>query len=171
MQMSDADAELPSKTQRKKAMLDLQALGEELVDLSREQLAKFALPEILLDAILEAKRVTKHEARRRQGQYIGRLMRDVDTQNIRLQLDRIKGKSAQLTAYMHRLERWREQLIEDESALDNLATEHPGCDSQHLRRLIRIAREEREELKPPKAFRQLFQRLKELIPEPSGESS
>ncbi len=163
----DIGAARPSKTQRKKTMLDLQAMGEELVSLSREQLAKFALPEILLDAVLQAKRITKHEARRRQGQYIGRLMRDAGAAEIRAHLDRIRGKSLALTAYHHRLERWRELLIEDESALESFATEYPGCDIRHVRQLVRNARKERDESKPPRAFRQLFQLLKEYVPTPA----
>ena len=162
----DTDTTSPSKTQRKKTMLDLQAMGEELVSLSHEQLAKIALPEILLDAVLQAKRITKHEARRRQGQYIGRLMRDTDAGEIRAYLDQVRGKSMALTAYHHRLERWRDMLIADESALESFATEHPGCDIQHVRQLVRNARKERDEGKAPRAFRQLFQVLKEHVPAP-----
>ncbi|MFN0316297.1 MAG: ribosome biogenesis factor YjgA [Burkholderiales bacterium] len=157
----------PSKTQRKKTMLELQAIGEELVSLSREQLAKIALPETLLDAVLQCKRITKHEARRRQGQYIGRLMRDTDAGEIRAYLDQLNGKSTALTAHHHRLERWRDQLIADDAALEGFAAEHPGCDIQHLRQLVRNARKERDDAKPPRAFRQLFQVLKEHIPAPA----
>lgn len=178
---ADTGVTPPSKTRRKKNMLDLQAMGEELVSLSREQLGKIALPEILLDAVLQAKRITKHEARRRQGQYIGRLMRDVDAGEIRAYLDQIRGKSTALTAYHHRLERWRDTLIADDAALEEFAAEHPGCDIQHLRQLLRNARKERDEAKAPRAFRRLFQVLKEYVSAPalspdispgnSGESS
>ncbi len=166
--MTEEDTSPASKTQRKKAMLDLQALGEELVELSHDLLAKFPLPEILRDAVLEAKRITKHEARRRQGQYIGRLMRDVNIAEIREQLDRIKGKSLELTAFHHRLERWREKLIEDDAELEVFAAEYPDGDVQHVRQLVRNARKERDEQKAPKAFRQLFQVLKEIIPAPEN---
>jgi len=157
----------PSKTKRKKAMQDLQALGEELVELSQEQLNKVELPETLRDAVFQAKRITRHEARRRQCQYIGRLMREVDAANIRAHLDQIKGQSLQLTAYLHRLERWRERLIEDASSLETFAGEHPGCDIQRMRQLVRNARKEHLENKPPTAYRQLFQLLKEIIPAPN----
>jgi ribosome-associated protein len=165
-QAPDAARTTPSKTQRKKTMLELQELGEELASLSQEQLEKIALPEILLDALLQAKRITKHEARRRQGQYIGRLMRDVEAGEIRAYLERIRGKSAALTAYHHRLERWRDELIADDAVLESFTVEHPGCDIQHLRQLVRNARKERDEHKPPRAFRQLFQVLKEQVPAP-----
>lgn len=162
------DDSAPSKTQRKKAMLALQNLGEDLVALSPEQLAKFDLPETLLEAVKAARRITQHEARRRQGQYIGKLMRDIDPEGIRAQLDRIKGTSAAATAHLHRLERWREQLIDDDAAVESFAAEYPGCDVQQLRQLIRNARRERDEHKPPKAFRQLYQLLKEIIPPPNA---
>lgn len=165
----DDDFDRPSKTQRKKAMQDLQSLGEALVDLSHEQLAKFTLPDILRDAVLEAKRITKHEARRRQGQYIGRLMRDADADVIRAQINRIKGKSAELVAYHHRLERWRDRMLGDDQALDEFAVEYPQYDAQHLRQLVRNARKERIENKAPKAYRQLFQVLKEVIIAPAPE--
>jgi len=165
--MEDIDDSVPSKTQRKKAMHALQDLGEELVNLSAEQLASFDLPETLREAIEQARRITAHEARRRQSQYIGKLMRDLDADGIRAQLDQLKGTSAAAVAHLHRLERWRERLLEDEDALAVLAAEHPGCDVQHLRQLIRNARRERDESKPPKAFRQIYQVLKDIIPHPT----
>lgn len=165
--MEDDDDNLPSKTQRKKAMHALQALGEELVDLSGEQLAKFDLPDNLREAIAQARHITAHEARRRQGQYIGKLMRDLDPDLIREQLDRIKGVSAAAVAHLHRLERWRERLLEDDEALAAFATEHPDCDVQQLRQLLRNARRERDEGRPPKAFRQIYQMLKDIIPQPT----
>lgn len=167
--MEETDESAPSKTQRKKAMQALQDLGEDLVSLSADQLAQFDLPEGLREAVKAARRITQHEARRRQGQYIGKLMRDLDPEGIRTQLDRIRGVSAAATAHMHRLERWRERLLEDESSLEQLAGEHPGCDVQRLRQLIRNARKERDEQKAPKAFRQLYQMLKEIITPPPTE--
>lgn len=160
------DDEAPSKTQRKKTMIALQKLGEELVALSNEQLAHFDLPETLREAVVAARRITQHEARRRQGQYIGKLMREIDAEDIRARLDRIKGVSAEATAHLHLLERWRDRLLAEEPALEEFAVQHPGCDVQHLRQLIRNARREREAGKPPKAFRQIYQLLKDLIPSP-----
>src|SRR5688572_18221589 len=102
-----------SKTKRKRAMLDLQDLGEELTGLNHEQLDELALPELLLEAILEARRLNKFGARRRQLQYIGRLMREVDAQPIREKLDTLRGSSRAHAAWLHKVERWRDRLLTD----------------------------------------------------------
>ena len=142
-------------------MTELQALGAALVDLPEGQLQGF-LTEALLNAILEAKRITSHEAKRRQMQYIGKLMREVDPAPIRARLAEIEGGSAQAVARHKRLEAWRARVMEDDTALTALATEHPGADLQALRTLIRNARKEQKEGKPPRAYRDLFRFLKNL---------
>ena len=157
----------PSKTKIKKQMHELQDIGEQLVALSKDQLKEIELPETLLDAILEAKRITKFGAIKRQMQYIGRLMRNVDPAPIVAKLEVWSGKSSQHIAYMHRVERWRERLLESDSALTELLAEHPDADAQRLRSLIRNALKEKELLKPPKSFREIFQVLREILPEPS----
>lgn len=158
--------EKPSKTQRKLAMHELQALGERLVKLNSEQLDAIALPEGLRDAVHAARHITKHEARRRQLQYIGRLMRSLDPEPIREKLRAWDGVSEEGTARLHRIERWRDRLIEDEGALGELVGTHPGIDTQRLRALARNARVERNAGRPPRAYRELFQMLRELFPPP-----
>ena len=160
------EEEKPSKTQRKRAMHELQALGERLVELNAAQLAEMALPETLSDAIGQLRRMTKHEARRRQLQYIGRLMRSADADSIREKLKTWEGVSVRHTARQHHIERWREQLLEDDGALGALASAHPGLDTQHLRALVRIARAERDSGRPPRAYRELFRALRDIIPDP-----
>src|SRR5258706_13663236 len=135
--------EKPSKTERKRAMHELQALGERLVGLNQEQLAAIALPENLHEAVEQARRITKHEARRRQLQYIGRLMRDVDPQPIRGKLKVWDGVSTEETARVHRIERWREKLLEDDGAGGALVRVHPGIDAQRRPAPVRNPREER----------------------------
>jgi ribosome-associated protein len=158
-----ADApEGPSKTRRKKDMHALQDLGTQLVALSPERLAKVPMPEELLDAVRDAQRFTKHEARRRQMQYIGRLMRNVDPAPIQAQLDAFNGVSKEEVARQHRLERLRTELLEDERVLATVAETWPGADLQRLRVLRRNAVKEREQDKPPRAFRELFRVLREL---------
>lgn len=152
----------PSKSQRKRDMHALQDLGEELVRLSAEQIGRIAMPDELRDAVAEARRITKHEARRRQMQYIGRLMRDADPEPIREALDVLAGNSAAETARQHRIERLRAQLLEDEGILGRIAHDHPGADLQRLRQLRRNALKEQEQGKPPRAFRELFRALREL---------
>lgn len=159
------EEEKPSKTQRKRAMHELQALGERLVELNPAQLAGMALPEALSDAIEQARHITRHEARRRQLQYIGRLMRSADADSIREKLKTWEGISAGHTARLHRIERWREQLLEDDAALGALASAHPGLDTQHLRALVRNARAERDSGRAPRAYRELFRALRDIIPD------
>jgi ribosome-associated protein len=151
-----------SKTRRKREMLELQALGAALVALPDAQLARMALAQELLQAVLEAKRINSHEARRRQLQYIGRLMREVDPGPIRAELAAIRGGSAQAAAAHRRLETWRERLLDNDEALTAFAAEHPRSDLQEIRALIRNARKEQKEGKPPRAYRELFRMLKTL---------
>lgn len=158
--------EPPSKSQRKRDMKDLQALGDRLVKLSNENLRTLNLPERLYDAVREAKRLTAWGAISRQSQFIGKLMRDIDPTPIQALLDRLQGKSDEHSAWLHLLERTRERLLSDDKALQDLLSKHPEADAQYLRTLIRNARKERDEQKPPKHFRVLFQSLKELMPEP-----
>lgn len=152
----------PSKSQRKRDMHKLQDMGAELVTLSPARLAKVPLPERLHDAILEYARVGKHEAKRRQLQFIGKLMREVDPEPIREALDAFAGVSKAEIARQHKLERLRERLLEDEGTLGDIASVYPGADLQHLRNLRRNALKEREAAKPPRAYREIFRILREL---------
>ena len=152
----------PSKSQIKRDMTALQDLGAQLVALSAERLARIDMPDALRDAVREAQRISKHEAKRRQLQYIGRLMRSADPAPIQAALDEINGVSAAANARQHRLEQLRTRLLADEGVLGELAAAHPGIDLQHLRQLRRNALKEQELGKPPRAFRELFRVLREL---------
>ena len=153
--------EIVSKTKRKQEMTDLQKLGAKLVELPEAQIADMPMDEQLRDAVFEAKRIKSHEAKRRQLQYIGRLMRDVDPAPLRDALEAIVGHSAQAAAQHRRLEAWRERLLADDDALTAFAAEHPGADLQALRTLIRNTRKEQKEARPPRAYRELFRLIKE----------
>lgn len=164
--MSD---ELPSKTQRKKQMHDLQELGEELVRLSDDQLAAIELPESLLDAVNAARRTTKFEAKRRQLQYIGKLMRHVDPQPIRARISAWNAVSTAHTARLHLIERWRARLLEDDAAMTELLRDYPGADAARVRLLVRNAAREREAGQPPKSYRALFKLLNEMLADGRGD--
>lgn len=155
----------PSKTKIKKQMLELQDLGEQLAALNKDQLNELDLPENLRDAINEVKRITKFGAISRQMQYIGRLMRDVDPAPIVAKLEIWNGTSKQHIAWLHQVERWRDRLLEEPNALTELLAAHPQADAQHLRTLIRNALKEKELAKPPKNYREIFQVLRDIIPE------
>jgi ribosome-associated protein len=165
------DEEKPSKTRRKREMHELQALGARLVELNSEQLAAVGLPEDLRDAVEFARRTTKHEARRRQMQYIGKLMRSVDPEPIREKLKIWDSVSAEHTAQQHRVERWRDRMLEDESAVDELAHIHPGIDARRLRALARKAREERAAGAQPRAYRELFRALRQIVVDSAREDN
>ena len=157
----------PSKTRRKQEMHALQGIGEQLVQLDLKRLMELDLPEALTDAILEARRIHKHEARRRQMQYIGKLMRDVDAAPILEKFDLWSGVTLQDTVRLHLLERWRDRLLADEQAFAELARKYPDADLQHLRALSRNVRKEKLANKPPRSFRALFHELQKVIPEES----
>ncbi len=154
--------EFVSKTRRKKEMHALQSLGASLVGLSAAHLERMALPEELAAAVREARAMSSHEARRRQVQYIGRLMRGLDAAPIRAQLAALLGGSAEERARHQRLEHWRARLLEDDGALTEYADAHPGGNLQQLRALIRSARREQAEGRPPRAFREMFRVLREV---------
>ncbi|NYE61933.1 ribosome-associated protein [Duganella sp. 1224] len=157
--------ERPSKSEMKRQSDALQKLGKELVEAPRDRVKKVPMPEDVLDAILECQNITNHEGRRRQMQFIGKKMRTLDEAEvaaIQKAIDSWKGGSKAETAAMHALERRREKLLADDNALTALLSEAPHLDVQHLRTLIRNARKEQAENKPPKAYREIFQILKQL---------
>ena len=152
-----------SKTERKQAVHMLQALGEELVELNDDSLAAIELPERLRDAVMEARRITKFEAKRRQLQYIGKLMRGVEAEPIRAALDAAGARSrAEATAHK-RIEAWRERLLAGPGAVTELLVEYPRADARRLRALIRDALRERDAGRPPHSYRELYQALRTLI--------
>lgn len=153
----------PSKTQRKLAMTGLQALGAELAKLTPAQRARIDLPDALREAIDAVDRIASFEARRRQMQYIGRLMRSVDADAIRAAIGRITGDSKEAVALMHRAERWRDRLLDDDGALTEFIGIHRQADAQQLRATIRAARRERDAHKPPKHARLLYRWLHDAL--------
>ncbi len=156
------EAEFVSRTKKKHEVEELQKLGTALVDLPPAQLEALALPAVLFAAVREAQRITSHEARRRQLQYIGKIMRKVDPKPVRAALAAVDGRSAAARAQQKRLESWRERLIGDDEALTAFAGAHPGADLQALRTVIRNARKEIAENKPPRAQRELFRLIREF---------
>jgi ribosome-associated protein len=153
----------PSKSQRKREMDALQALGVQLLRLNAGQLARLDLPDALRDALAEANRITSHEGRRRQLQYIGRLMRTIDPTPLRQALADATGASRAAVALMHRCERLRDRLLADDAALTEFIAAHPHVDAQQLRATIRAARRERAQGQPPRHARELYRWLHETL--------
>ncbi len=159
---SDSDA--ISKSQRKRDMFELQAMGEALIRLPAGKLSHIEMPDQLRVAVADARRMNKHGALHRQKQYIGKLMRNIDPQPIREALDKLKHDSNEQKRQLHTLEDWRDRLInEGDFAIGELLSVHPECDRQHLRQLIRSVRKEQKRNQAPAASRKLFQYLKALI--------
>jgi len=161
----EQEYERPSKSELKRQMDELQKLGAQLVAEPRDRVKRVPMPEDVKDAILMCQTITNHEGRRRQLQFVGKKMRTLTEEEVAViqrTIDSWKGASKAETAALHALERRREKLLTDDKALTDLLTEHPQLDVQHLRTLIRNARKEQAESKPPKAYRELFQILKDL---------
>lgn len=155
-----------SKSEIKRDAEELKKLGSKLVELTQANLDKIQLNETLLDAVNLARR-SRLEAKRRQLQFIGKLLRSAtedEINHIRESLDKIENKHNQQQAMLHKLELLRDELVEQgDDALAKLLDEHPDADRQHLRNLIRSAQKEKAQNKPPKAYRDIYQYLKALI--------
>jgi ribosome-associated protein len=161
----EQEYERPSKSELKRQMNELQKLGEELVAEARDRVKRVPMPEDVRDAILMCQTITNHEGRRRQMQFVGKKMRTLDEAEIAViqqTIDSWKGMSKADTAALHALERRRDKLLADDKALTTLLAEHTELDGQHLRTLIRNARKEQAENKAPKAYREIYQILKDL---------
>ncbi len=171
--INDADLETDepiSKTKLKAEADAQQALGIRLTELPKDKLEKLDLPEALLRAVIETKKITANGAIRRHRQYLGRLMRDVDTAPIIEQLSRWDGKHTAENAYFHGLERWRDRLISDSNALSEFIALYPGTYSQQLRTLVRNAQKEQLAGKSPKSSREIFKLLREVTQAAQKES-
>ena len=159
----DPEADVPISKTKLKAEADVaQSIGKKLIALSKDRLIKLELPETLFDAVMEAKRLTANGAIRRQLQYLGRLMRDVDSAPIVEQLEAWEGKNTQENARFHTMERWRTRLITEPAALQEFLTKYPQIDIQQFRTLIRNAQKEEVAQKPPKSSRELFKLIREV---------
>lgn len=158
----DEDDDYVSRSHDKREAEAAQELGEKLIELRPEQLKQLDIPERLVEAVLEAKRLNNHGALRRQKQYIGKLMRQVELEPIQAKFAEWEFSSKAQLAIFHRLERWRDQLLVDDSVLEELLEAYPSLDRQHIRGLVRNARKEQAASKPPKSSRELFQYLRSL---------
>ncbi|MBW3550212.1 MAG: ribosome-associated protein [Proteobacteria bacterium] len=163
-----------SRSHNRREALEVLALGEQLVALTEAQLAKLPVPEALLPHIQDARRISSHIARKRQLAFLAKQLRREDEETldaIRDALDE-KGETARReAAALHRVEAWRDRLLaEGDVALAELLDQHPEADRQSLRQLVRNALEERKRNKPPRAYRELFRELRELLAEPGIEA-
>lgn len=152
-----------SKTQFKREATALQKLGQQLTEMSEENLRQLSLPDELLDAILMAKKIHQRGGHKRQLQYIGKIMRKIDVELIEKSILNIRQQHKRETNRFHQLESWRDQLIENAPGiLEELIGLFPDLDRQHLRQLVRNAQDEEKKQKPPKSSRAIFKYLQAL---------
>ncbi len=181
---SDLDIELkrelkgsdsPSRTERKNESTELQKLGEDLLTLRSELMTRLDLSDKLQDAIQEARRITNFEGKRRQMQFIGKLMRQLEPEKldqVRAALSEQHRGSASETLALHQVEQWRDRLLADDAAFSDWVSQFPDADSQQLRSLIRQARRDAktglagEAPRQGKAFRELFQLVRARLNDP-----
>ncbi|HEY0333989.1 MAG TPA: ribosome biogenesis factor YjgA [Stenotrophomonas sp.] len=164
-----------SRSQQRREALEVLTLGEKLVALTPAQLARLPVPESLLPHIAESKRITSHIAHKRQLAFLAKQMRREDDETleaIRDALDAHSDTARREAAAMHRLERWRDRLLDEgDEALAELLEEYPSADRQQVRQLVRNAREEKLRNKPPRAYREIFQLLRSLHEQARGEDA
>jgi ribosome-associated protein len=181
------DADAPDETEgrgrskRKRATHEITDLGVELAKLGAEKLDALSLPEPLRDAISHARRIDSFIAERRQALYVGKLLRNLDEETlaaIRSVVNVDRAQAARTTAQLHRAERWRDELVADDSALERWLAEHPGTDAQQLRALIRQVRKEaKAEQKPGHAprkgrgYRQIFELVRAALSGNNGDDA
>ncbi|WP_404374894.1 ribosome biogenesis factor YjgA [Vreelandella aquamarina] len=160
----DEQEERPSKSQLKREMHALQALGETLIAMKPAERARFPLSDDMLRAIEETSRIRSHEGRRRHMQYVGKLIRKEDLTAIQGVFDAIEQEKTQRDHAFHRLEKWRDRMVDEgDDAVDLFMADYPNADRQALRQLVRNARKEREQGKPPTSSRKLFKHLRDTL--------
>jgi ribosome-associated protein len=153
----------PSKSQLKRDAHALQQLGVALLGIPEQDWLTLNLPETLVRALRDAKQTPSHGARKRQLQFIGKLMRNIDPEPVQRYFERLRLDTRQQAQRQHALEDWRDRMLaQGDSAIDAYLSDHPGADRQQLRQLVRQAKKEQAGNKPPRSSRALFRYLREV---------
>lgn len=153
----------PSKSQLKRDAHALQQLGVALLEIPEESWLELNLPETLISALREAKHTPSYGARKRQLQFIGKLMRNIDPEPVQQHFEQLRLSTRQQAQRQHACEDWRDRLLaQGDSAIDAYVNEHPAADRQQLRQLVRQARKELADNKPPKSSRALFRYIRDV---------
>lgn len=160
----DEDGNWVSKTRRKKDCDAMQEIGERMIALNSDELSQIDMDDELRRAIEEAQRIKSHGALKRQKQYIGKIMRSMDSDSLEQQLDRLLHRHDLHNAEFKRMEKWRESMLENgDSAINEFIEQYPLADRHHLRQLVRNADREKKANKPPSAYRQIFKYIREIV--------
>ena len=166
------DDDIVSRSQQRRDALAIFDLADQLANLSNSQLSALPLTDELREAVEDTRRIKSHVARKRQTQYLAKLLRrdEESVEALRRAMEHDKADARRETAALHRIEQWRERLIDDgDAALGELIELCPTADRQRLRSLVRQARTEKLQNRPPRAFREIFQELKPLFEELDSE--
>ena len=159
--MDEENKEFVSKTELKKDSKKIQAFGKKISELSSEEISSFNFPDTILKAIKDCKSIKSNVAKKRQVQYLGKLLREIDLSEAYLQMDQINSSSQLEVRNNHKAEIWRERLIQDKDAVTELIELFPDIDRQKIRQLIQNTLKEIKASNPPKYYRQLFKYIKE----------
>ena len=161
--LTTEEIDLPSRSQLKRENQELRDMGEQLVLLAKSQLEKIALDDSLKAAIQEARRLKNLDARRRQLQYIGKLLRNIDVTDIKYSLEKLNHQSQTFRQHFAKLEEWRDRFInEGNNAIEDFIAQYPEADRQQLRNLQRQASREKSQNKPSTASEKLFKYIRQL---------
>ena len=159
----ESEEQTPSKSQLKRDAHALQQLGVALLEIPEQDWVTLNLPEALVSALRETKRTPSHGARKRQLQFIGKLMRNIDPEPVQRYFEQLRLSTRQQAQWQHACEDWRDRMImQGDSAIDAYLNDHPGADRQQLRQLVRQAKKEQADNKPPKSSRALFRYIRDL---------
>lgn len=159
----DEEGNWISKTRRKKECDEMQTLGEKIIALGKDELAQMHMEDELRNAIEEAQRMKSNGALKRQRQFIGKLIRNMDAESLQAQLDKILHKHDLHNAEFKRMEKWRDNMIEEgDGGLNAFMQHYPQADRQYLRQLIRNVDREKKNNKPPAAYRAIFKYIREV---------
>ncbi len=159
----DEDGNLISKTQRKRECDEMQTLGEKMIALGKDELAQINMEDELRHAIEEAQRMKSNGALKRQRQFIGKLIRNMDAESLQSQLDKILHRHDLHNAEFERMEKWRESMIQEgDDGLNGFMQHYPQADRQYLRQLIRNVDREQKNNKPPVSYRAIFKYIREV---------
>ena len=161
--MEDENKEFVSKTELKKDSKKIQAFGKKISELSSEEISSFNFPDTILKAIKDCKSIKSNVAKKRQVQYLGKLLREIDLSKVYLKMDQINSNSQLEVRNNHKAEIWRERLIQDKDAVTELIRLCPDVERQKIRQLIQNTLKETKASNPPKYYRQLFKYIKEHI--------
>ncbi len=170
--MQNHDDDTVSKSRRKRELEELRQLGNKLLDFNEDSLRQLHLPELLLEAVLTGRNITSHVARKRQLQYIGKLLKEFDATPVREAVAAREHQHDTATREFHRIEALREQLLaQGDEAIPAVLAQFPRTDRQHLRKLVRQARQQQTTGQPAGASRALFRYLRELQDAPEYQGS